>query len=115
MNKPETERQQKVASLIQKDISAIFLREASEYIVGSLVSVTRVRMSPDLALARIYISVLPFVNAQPVLKRLKAHLGPIRYELGKRVGGQLRIVPEIAFVIDDSLEHIDNIDKLLKS
>lgn len=111
----QSTRQQKVASQIQQDISSMFVKEASGLVHGSMVTVSDVRMSPDLSLARIHISVFPFANAQLVLKKLRDNVPFIRHELGKKVRNQLRIVPEIAFFIDDSLEKIDHIDKLIKS
>ena len=114
MNKPESTRQQRVAGQIQKDISQILLKEGSSLAHGSMVSVTKVRMSPDLALAKVYLSVFPFANADEVLQRMRNGAATIRYELGKRIGKQLRTVPELAFFIDDSLEYIEHLDKLMK-
>lgn len=110
----ESTRQQKVASQIQQDMSSMFVKEAAGLIYGSMVTVSAVRMSPDLSLARVYISVFPFANAQQVIKKLKENVPFLRHELGKKVRNQLRIVPEIAFFIDDSLEKIDHIEKLIK-
>lgn len=109
----ESTRQQKVSRQLQKDISDIFLHEAAEHLRGTLVSVTKVRISPDLALARVYISVFPFDRAPEILHTLTTHLSPIRRALGTRVRSQLRIVPELVFHIDDSLEYVENIDRLL--
>ena len=114
MNKPESTRQQRVAGQIQKDISDIFLKEGAGLVHGSMVSVTRIRMSPDLALAKVYLSVFPFANAGEILERVKNGAGTVRYELGRRIGKQLRVVPEVAFYIDDSLEYIENLDRLMK-
>lgn len=113
MNKEETLRQKKVASQIQKDMSEIFMKEGSHLVRGKVVSITKVRMSPDLTLAKIYVSVFPFAQSEEVVSTLKKSASTLRYELGKRVGGQLRIVPEIAFYVDDSIEYAENIDKLI--
>lgn len=113
--KEESTRQQKVAGQIQKDISDILLRQAAAAVQGSMVSITKVRMSPDLGLAKVYVSVFPFANGPQILKNLKENVYTIRYELGRRVRNQLRIVPELAFVIDDSLEYVENLEKLIKS
>lgn len=110
----QTTRQQKVASQIQQDISSMFLKEAQGLVYGSMVTVSAVRMSPDLSLAKVYISVFPFANAPEVLKKLKANVPFLRHELGKKVRNQLRIVPEIAFFLDDSLERIEHLDSLIK-
>ena len=114
MNKPESTRQQRVAAQIQKDLSDIFLKEGASLVHGSMISVTKVRMSPDLALAKVYLSVFPFANADQVLQRMKHGATTVRYELGNRIGKQLKVVPEVAFFIDDSLEYIDYLDKLMK-
>lgn len=114
MNKPETMRQKKVASLIQKDISEIFTRDAPQVVHGALVSVTSVRMSPDLALAKVYVSIFPFDKNEAMLKRLKEHVPTIRRILGGKVRNQLRIVPQIAFFVDDSLEYVERIEHLIQ-
>jgi len=109
----ETTRQQKVARQIQKDISELFLKECAEHVRGAMVSVTKVRISPDLALAKVYVSVFPFDKAETILQTLQHNVSQIRKALGIRVRSQLRIVPELSFYIDDSLEYVENIDRLL--
>jgi ribosome-binding factor A len=111
----ESTRQKKVARLIQKEVADIFLRKGSEYAPGKLVSITRVRVSPDLSYAKIYISIFPSANHDEVLNAVMGHAHKIRFELGQKVRSQLRIVPELAFFIDDSLDYIEKIDKLLKT
>jgi len=111
----ETTRQKKVARLIQKEVADIFIRKGSELAHGKMISVTRVRMSPDLSFAKIYLSIFPSSNQDVILQSVHDHASRIRYDLGHKVRSQLRIVPEIAFYIDDSLDYIDKIDKLLKS
>jgi ribosome-binding factor A len=93
----------------------IFLKKGSELAHGKMVSVTKVRVSPDLSFAKIYVSIYPSGGQDAVLMAIQNHSPKIRYEMGQKVRRQLRIVPEIAFFIDDSLDYIDNIDKLLKS
>lgn len=110
----ETTRQQKVAKQIQKDISDIFTKEAAGLIAGAMVTVTVVRVSPDLSFAKIFLSVFPFERSGEVMKKLGDNNWMIRKALGTRVRNQLKQVPEIAFQIDDSLEYIENIDNLLK-
>lgn len=114
MEREETTRQQKVGRQIQKDISDIFLKEARHLVQGSMVTVSKVRVSPDLTFAKIYLSVFPFDKGTATLDTLKDNTSMIRYELGKRVKNQLRTVPEIAFAIDDSLEYVDRIEKLIQ-
>ena len=80
-----------------------------------LISITRVRVSPDLSFAKVYISIFPASNQEEVLHSIQDHSTKIRFDLGQKIKSQLRIVPDIAFHIDDSLDYIDKIDKLLKS
>ena len=81
---------------------------------GTLVSVTRVRVSPDLSICTAYLSIFPSAKADELLANIKANEKSLRFELGRRVGKQLRIIPELRFFIDDSLDYIDHIDELLK-
>ena len=110
----ETTRQKKVARLIQKEMADLFLRKNNELAPGKLLSVTVVRVSPDLSLAKIFLSIFPSEKRMEVLNSVKEHSHKLRFELGQKVRNQLRIVPELAFFIDDSYDYIDNIDKLLK-
>ncbi len=111
----ESTRQKKVSRLIQKEVADIFLRKGSEYAPGKLISITKVRISPDLSFAKIYLSIFPSSNNGHVLQVVQNHAPKIRFDLGHKVRSQLRIVPDIAFYIDDSLDYIENIDRLLKS
>lgn len=110
----EGTRLQKVERLIQKDLGEIFQREAAHLFPGKMITITRVRVSPDLSLAKAYISIFPSTNADETLQNIANQVKTIRLELGKRVRHQLRIVPELAFFIDDSLDYIEKIDNLLK-
>ena len=110
----ESTRQQKVARQIQKDISDIFVKEASGLLKGVMVTVTVVRVSPDLSFAKIYLSVFPFDKARQVMSTLEDNNWLVRKALGTRVKNQLKQVPELTFLLDDSLEYIDNIENLLK-
>jgi len=108
-------RQEKVARLVQKELGDILQKESLSICKGAMVTVTIVRMSPDLSFARVLISIFaPGHDVKVVYESIVAHVKHIRTILGTRVRHQLRIVPEIAFFIDDSLDYIDNIDKLLK-
>jgi ribosome-binding factor A len=111
----ESTRQKKVARLIQKELADIFLKKGNEFAPGKLISITRVRVSPDLSFAKTYISIFPATNPDEILQSIQNHSSKFRYELGQKVRSQLRIVPDIAFYIDDSLDYIDKIDELLKS
>jgi ribosome-binding factor A len=111
----ESTRQKKVSRLIQKELAEIFIRKGNELSHGSLVSITKVRISPDLSSARVYISIFPAKNQDEVMKTVQDHNSRIRHELGQKIRTQLRIVPELAYLLDDSLDYIDNIDRLLKT
>jgi ribosome-binding factor A len=111
----ETQRQQKVSRLLQKELGEIFQREGSSLSNGKMVTVTVVRISPDLSVARVYLSIFPSDTDSVALNLIREHAREIRFELGKRVGKQLRIVPELAFFGDDSADYAENIDRLLKS
>lgn len=110
----ESNRLQKVNRLIQKELSEIFLLETKK-MHGVLVSVTSVRVSPDLGMAHAYLSIFPSEKSAELLANIQENIKALRFELGKRVGKQLRIVPELMFHIDDSLDYIENIDRLLKN
>ena len=107
-------RQNKVARLIQRDLSGMFQQECKEYTEGAMLSVTAVRVSPDLSYAKIYVSIFPSERGEAVMKSLEEKNKSIRFILGKKVGKQMRIVPELRFFVDDSLDYIDKIDELLK-
>lgn len=109
----ETTRQNKIARLIQKELSEIFLLQ-TKAMHGVIVSVTIVRISPDLSYARVYLSVFPSERSEEIVKNINANMKAIRYELGKRVRFQLRIIPELKFFVDDSLDYAARIDELLK-
>ena len=111
----ESTRQKKVSRLIQKELADIFLRKNNEFAHGKLISITSVRVSPDLSFAKVFLSIFPATNQEEIVNAIQEHSSKIRFELGQKVRTQLRIVPDIAFYIDDSLDYIDNIDKLLKS
>lgn len=81
---------------------------------GTLVSVSAVRISPDMSIARVYLSVFPSEKALEMVKNINENMKSIRYELGTRVRHQLRIIPELKFFVDDSLDYIEKIDSLLK-
>jgi|SRR3712207_3220738 len=106
-------RQNKIARLLQKELATIFEGQ-TRMMRGVMVSVTQVRVSPDLSICTAYLSIFPSEKGEEILKNIKANDKTIRYELGKRVHNQLRIIPELRFFIDDSLDYLDRIDELLK-
>lgn len=109
----DTTRQSKIARLIQRELSEIF-QQQTRSTHGILVSVSAVRVSPDLSIARAYLSIFPPAKSEEILKNINTNAKSIRYDLGTRVRHQLRIIPELKFFIDDSLDYIENIDTLLK-
>ena len=106
-------RQNKIARLLQKELSVIF-QQQTRAMRGVMVSVTRTKISPDLSVCTAYLSVFPSERGEEIIKNINANDKTIRYELGTRVRHQLRIIPELRFFIDDSLDYIDRIDELLK-
>ncbi len=110
----ESTRQQKISKQIQKDLAEILQRDCAELFRGLLLTVTAVRVSPDFGYAKIYVSVFPFDRNEQVLEILKTNNWAIRKSLGSRVKNQLKVVPEIDFFLDDSLEYIENIDRAIK-
>ena len=110
----ETTRQQKIARQIQKDVAEIFQKEGAPIVRGSLVTVTAVRVSPDFAYAKIYVSIFPFERSGEVMQALEHNIRLVRGALGQRIRNQLKNVPEIQFFLDDSLEYIEHIEEALK-
>ena len=109
----ESTRQAKIARLIQKELSEILRLETAKT-NGILVSVSSVKVSPDLSIARAYLSIFPSAKGQEILDNINRNARTIRYELAQRVRFQLRKTPELTFHLDDSLDYIENIDNLLK-
>lgn len=110
----ETQRQSKIGRLIQRELSEIFQRECQPLCGGKMVTVTKVRVSPDLSNAKAYLSLFPTNGTEEVVEGLNKATSQVRFALSKRVGKQLRIMPHLKFFLDDSLDYIDNIDNLLK-
>ena len=106
-------RQNKIARLLQKELSLIF-QQQTRATHGTMVSVTRTKISPDLSVCTAYLSIFPSEKGEELLQNIERNNQQLRYALGQRVRYQLRIVPELRFFIDDSLDYIDRIDQLLK-
>ena len=106
-------RQNKIARLLQKELSMIF-QQQTRAMRGVMISVTRTKISPDLSICTAYLSIFPSEKADQMLRNITASEKQIRYELGTRVRHQLRIIPELRFFIDDSLDYMEHIDELLK-
>jgi ribosome-binding factor A len=121
----ESTRQNKIARLIQQDMGSIFLKEMKPKLGNSLITVTEVRITPDLSIARIYVSILPIgtmpesepavaATKETVMAAIKANGADLRRRLGMLEGKQLRIIPELEFHLDDTLDRMENIEKLLR-
>ena len=107
-------RQLKVARELQKDIAEITRSKVMAAFGGAMVSVTEVRISPDLSVAKVYVSVFPSAKSEEVMQLVNENARTIRGELGRIVAKQFRIVPELAFFLDSSLDYAEHIDELLK-
>ena len=106
-------RQNRISRLLQKELSLIFQSQTRQ-MHGVMVSVTRVKISPDLSICTAYLSICPSERGDELLKNIQQNTSTIRYDLGQRVRNQLRIIPELRFFIDDSLDYLERIDDLLK-
>lgn len=109
----ESTRQQKVARLIQKELAEFMRTSSRNFGSGVMISVTVVRVTPDLGLAKVYLSVFPSDKGDEIVKQIQDRAQTLRYDLGKIVRNQLRVIPELHFYIDDSLDYADRIDELL--
>lgn len=109
----ESTRLNKIGRLIQKELSDIFLKQ-TKAMPGVLISVSVVRVSSDLSVAKAYLSIFPSQRSEELLEVIRANTKAIRFDLGQRVHLQLRKIPELSFFIDDSLDYIEHIDNLLK-
>lgn len=108
----ESTRQSKIARLIQKELSEIFRLQTAK-LGNILVSVSTVRVSPDLSIAHVYLSIFPSAQAAKILENINRNTKSVRYELAQKVRFQLRKTPELTFHLDDSLDYIEHIDSLL--
>jgi ribosome-binding factor A len=109
----ETQRQQKIARLLQKDLGGIFQIEARNLFSGAMITVTKVHVTKDLSIAKVYLSLFAINDKPALMDQVRKHASEIRYKLGNRIRNQLRSVPVLEFYEDDSLDYIENIEKLL--
>lgn len=107
-------RQEKIAGLLKRELSLVFQKEARTLCQGAMVTVTTVRISPDLSIAKAYLSIFAGPDKNDVLKNIQENAKAIRYEVSQKVKNQLRKTPEFMFYLDDSLDYAEEIDKLLK-
>ena len=111
----DTTRQNKISRLLQKEMGDIFIQEARNWNTGAMITITTVRITPDLSIADVYLSVFPSEKKAIILQVVKEQSKKLRGELGTRVRNQLRIIPDLHYHIDDSLDYIENIEKLIQS
>lgn len=114
MEKAPSTRQLKVARELQKDLAEIIRSKGMAAFGGAMVTVSEVRVSPDLSVAKVYVSVFPSDKQESVMEILQQNLRAYRGELGRLVAKQFRIVPELIFQLDTTLDYAEHIDELLK-
>lgn len=107
-------RQNKIARLLQKELATVFQTESRNILPGKMITVTVVRVTPDLGLAKVYLSIFPHQQGEDVLGPVNEHSKMIRTALGQNIRHQVRIIPELAFYIDDSMDYVEKIERLLK-
>lgn len=110
----ESKRQQRFAGVIQQDLAEMFQRDGNSWAPGAFITVTRVRVTPDLAIARIYLSFLNTKTAQSDIESIRSKSSEIRYKLGVRIKNQARIVPQLEFFLDDTNEYVEHMDKIFE-
>jgi ribosome-binding factor A len=110
----DSKRQKQVGQLLQKELSDIFQRMGFNILEGGMISISSVRLTPDLLEARVYLSMFQIKDSAGMIVRIKERMGEIRKDLGNRVGKQLRRVPELSFFLDDTLEYVFKMDELFK-
>ena len=108
-------RQERVAELIKRELSMVFQRQATTWFDGMFITVTMVRIGPDLGLAKVYLSFMAVPDKKKALARVEVEAWWVRKALGDKVGKQLRRVPELNFYIDDSLDYVDSVNQALQS
>jgi ribosome-binding factor A len=110
----ESTRQQKMARLLQKEMGDIFELDMRRLYPGAMITITRVNVTKDLSIARFHLSIFAVKDKKPEFGNIRSHIPEFRYKLGKKIAKQVRIIPHIEFFEDDSLDYIENIEKILK-
>jgi len=110
----ESKRQQRISRLLQKDLGEIFQNESGSITRGAMITVTKVHVTRDLSISRVYLSLFGTEDKQAMLEKIRDRKNEIKFKLGNRIRHQLRAVPDLEFYEDDSLDYIDNIERLLK-
>lgn len=109
----DSTRINRINRLLQKELNELFRLETMQ-LKGVLVSVTKVSISPDLSIAKVYLSIFPSERSKELFEGIKSSVKTVRYDLGERVGKQLRRIPDLSFFLDDSLDYLERIDELLE-
>lgn len=110
----ESTRLKKVSRLLEKDLGDIFQQMAKREFPGVLLTVTKVRVTPDLGVAKSYISIFPADNRKAIMEHIVTNTSAVRNELAQKVRQQLRVIPNLQFFLDDSLDYTENIERLLR-
>ena len=110
----ESQRQQKISRLLQRELGDILQKDMNNLGLGAMLTVTKVTVTSDLSLAKAYISLLAANDHKKVIANLNKHRKEVRYVLGTRVKNQLRVIPSLQFFEDDSLDYLENIERILK-
>ena len=110
----ETNRQKKIAGVLQKDLVDVLQSAARDGMKGVIISVTKVRVTSDLSIAKVYLSIFPSDKKEELIEGIQSNTSMIRYELAQRTRNQLRRMPELTFYLDDSLDYIEDIDASLR-
>ena len=110
----ESTRTNKVSRLVQKELGDILRMEERALFANAMITVTKVQVTSDLSMARVYLSLFATKDKDELMEIIRKHTSELRYKLGKRIGKQVRAIPELHFFVDDSLDYVDKIDNLLK-
>jgi len=110
----ESKRQQRFAGVIQQDLAEMFQREGNSWAPGAFITVTKVRVTPDLSIARVFLSFLNANTAKADIDSIRSKTSEIRYKLGARIKNQARIVPNLEFFLDDTNEYVEHMDKIFE-
>jgi ribosome-binding factor A len=110
----ETKRQQKFSRMLQRELGEIFQKDIKGFFSNVFITVTQVRISPDLSIAKVYLSLMMTPDKTSFIEEINEKKGLVRKMLGDRIGKKIRIVPDLIFYLDDSAEYADNIDRILK-
>ena len=111
----ESQRQQKISRLLQRELADILQKDMNNLGLGAMLTVTKVTVTSDLSLAKVYVSLLAAKDNATVITNLNKHSKEVRYVLGQRVRNQLRVIPSLQFFEDDSLDYLENIERILKN